>query len=116
MMSTKEKYSFYVEQSALDLRDRPRKFLEAFAAVLEHSNYGLALDTYSRIGSKCNRCSVTCQLYQSTHDKTDIPCHRSQLLIKVYRRYFTKGGLFKARLYDDFYLTDAYLDKMGEAF
>jgi hypothetical protein len=35
-MNGKEKYSYYVEQSALELTDRPRRFLEDFAGVLEH--------------------------------------------------------------------------------
>ena len=32
------KYSFYVEDKTLDVTDRPRRFLEAFAAVLELSS------------------------------------------------------------------------------
>ncbi|MGW8180864.1 MAG: 4Fe-4S dicluster domain-containing protein, partial [bacterium] len=117
MMSTKEKYSFYVEQSALDLADRPRKFLEAFAAVLEHSNYALPMEVYSRLSTKCSRCAAACQLYQATEDPEDIPCHRSELLLKIFRRYFTRGGAFKARLSGGgLTLTDQYLDTMAESF
>jgi Fe-S oxidoreductase len=116
-MSTKEKYSYYVEQSALDLTERPRKFLEAFAAVLEHSNYGLPIEVYSRLSTKCSRCAAACQLYQATGDLEDIPCHRSELLLKVYRRYFTKAGGLKARLLGGgFTLTDEYLDQMAESY
>lgn len=115
-MSTNKKYSYYVEQSALDLKERPRKFLEAFAAILEHSNYGLPLEVYSRLSTKCSRCAAACQLYQATEDPDDIPCHRSELLLKVFRRYFTKGGALKARLLGSgFTLTDEYLDTMAES-
>ncbi|MFC1529358.1 (Fe-S)-binding protein [Gemmatimonadota bacterium] len=114
--STRDKYSYYVEQKALDVTDRPRKFLEAFAAVLEHSNYGVALETYSRLSAKCGRCASTCQLYEDTQEERDIPCHRSELLIRVYRRYFTQFGILKARLSRAFILTDAYLDMMADEY
>jgi len=116
-MSTRDKYSYYVEQSALDLTERPRRFLEAFAAVLEHSNYGLPLEVYSRLSTKCSRCAAACQLYETTEDPEDIPCHRSELLLQVFRRYFTKSGVLKARLVGGgFTLTDEYLDKMAESY
>ena len=116
MTTPREKYSYYVEEKALEVTDRPRKFLEAFAAVLENSSYGLALDVYTRLSTKCSRCAASCQLYQSTGEEQDIPCHRSELLFKVYRRYFTPAGNLKARLFGGFTLTDAYLDEMAEAF
>ena len=115
-MPTRSKYNYYIEQKALDVRDRPRKFLEAFAAVLKHGNYGLALDTYARLSTKCARCDSSCQLYETTHDPHDIPCHRSELLLRVYRRYFTHSGLLKARLFGGFALTDEYLDEMADAY
>jgi Fe-S oxidoreductase len=116
MTDTRTKYSFYVEQSALEVRDRPRKFLEAFAAVLEHSSYGLALDVFSRVSAKCKLCAASCQLYQATGEDRDIPCHRSELLLRVYRRYFTRSGALRARLTNGFILTDEYIDEMAEAF
>ncbi len=36
------KYAYYVEP--IKLEERPRRFLEAFAAILNHSNYGPVLD------------------------------------------------------------------------
>jgi Fe-S oxidoreductase len=111
-----KKYSFQVEPKALETTDRPRKFLEAFAAVLKYGNYGLALDTYATLSAKCGRCVSTCQLYETTHDPQDIPCHRSELLLRIYRRYFTQSGVVKARLFGGFTLTDDYLDEMAEAF
>jgi len=116
MSDSKTRYSFYVEQKALEVADRPRRFLEAFAAVLEHSSYNLPLDVYSRTQARCGRCAADCQLYQSTGEDRDIPCHRSELLLRVYRRYFTRGGALAARLNGGFTLTDAYLDEMAEAY
>ncbi|MFC1679071.1 (Fe-S)-binding protein [Elusimicrobiota bacterium] len=115
-MSRQSKYSYYVEPKALETGERPRRFLEAFAAVLRHGSYGLALDTYARLSAKCARCTSSCQLYETTRDPRDIPCRRSELLIRVYRRYFMQWGLIKARLFGGFTLTDAYLDEMAEEF
>ena len=114
-MGKKGKYSFYVEEKALQVTERPRKFLEAFAAVLQHSSYYLALEVYSRLSTKCSRCAVSCQLYQTTGNDQDIPCHRSELLLKIFRRYFTKSGTLKARMFGGFTLTDGYLDELAEA-
>jgi len=114
-MGNKGKHSFYVEEKALQVTERPRKFLEAFAAVLQHSSYYLALEFYSRLSTKCSRCAVSCQLYQTTGEDQDIPCHRSELLLKIFRRYFTKPGILKARMFGGSTLTDGYLDQLGEA-
>lgn len=116
MSDTRTKHSFYVEQRTLDATDRPRRFLEAFAAVLEHSSYHLPLEVYSRASARCGRCAAECQLYQSTGEDQDIPCHRSELLLKVYRRYFTRAGALAARATGGFTLTDEYIDQMGEAY
>ena len=45
------------------IKNRPRRFLEIFAEVLEHSNYGPALDHFSRLSARCNRCSSACPVY-----------------------------------------------------
>jgi len=111
---TSRKYSYYVEDRTREATDRPRRFLEAFAAVLEHSSYGVALDSFARLTAKCSRCATTCQLYEVTGEERDIPCSRSELLLRVYRRYFTRGGNFMARLGGDFELTDEYIDLMAE--
>ena len=116
MTTTRTKYSYYVEEKALELTERPRRFLEAFAAILEHGNYDMALDTYARMSTRCGRCAPACQLYEATGDPQDIPCHRSDLLLQVYRRYFMQSGALKARLFGGFTLTDEYLDQMAEAY
>jgi Fe-S oxidoreductase len=115
-VGARDKYSYYIEPKALEVTDRPRKFLEAFAAVLDASNYGLALDTYARVAAKCGRCAASCQLYETTRAARDIPCRRSDLLLRVYRRYFTPGGITRARLFGGFTLTDQYLDRMAEEY
>jgi Fe-S oxidoreductase len=115
-MNNPSKYSYYVEESALTADNRPRRFLEAFAAVLEHSNYALPLEVYSRLSTKCSRCAAACQLHQSTGEDRDIPCHRSELLLRIYRRYFTYAGIFQARFGRGFALTDDYLDQMAESY
>ncbi|MFH1530166.1 MAG: (Fe-S)-binding protein [Pseudomonadota bacterium] len=116
MSSARTKYSYYVEDKALEVTDRPQKFLEAFAAVLDHSSYGLPLEIYTRLSTKCSRCAAACQLYQTTGDVRDIPCNRSELLFRIFRRYFTRTGIVKARITGGFALTDAYIDEMAEAF
>ena len=115
-MNVQSKYSYYVEDSSQIEENRAGKFLEAFAAVLEHSNYALPLDVYARISTKCSRCAAACQLHQSTGEDRDIPCHRSELLLRIYRRYFTHAGILLARLGSGFTLTDDYLDEMAESF
>ena len=115
-MSNKSKYSYYVEESALIASDRPKRFLEAFAAVLDHSNYALPLEVYSRLSTKCSRCAAACQLHESTGEDRDIPCHRSELLFRIYRRYFTHAGILQARWGRGFVLTDDYLNEMAESF
>lgn len=114
-----------VEKQKLDVRyyvedynvvDRPRRFLEAFAAILKHSNYQMALDHFIRMSAKCSRCATTCQVYQATGDPKDIPCYRSELLMGVYRRYFTMGGVLRSHIGDDDYLTDDKIMEMAESF
>jgi Fe-S oxidoreductase len=96
--------------------ERPRRFLLAFAAILKHTNYRVALDHYVRVSAKCSRCSVKCQVYMATGDERDVPCHRSELLLSVYRRHFTISGVLRARVLGDAGLTDDKIQQMAEAF
>jgi Fe-S oxidoreductase len=105
---------YHVED--FDTENRPRRFLEAFAAILKHSNYKMALDHFIRMTAKCSRCATTCQIYQATGDSKDIPCYRSELLLSVYRRHFTLGGMLKGRLLGGGYLTDEKVQEMAESF
>lgn len=99
-----------------ETEDRPRRFLESFAAILKHTNYGLALDHYARVSAKCARCATQCQVYAATGDDCDIPCHRSELLLRTYRRHFTMSGILRGRVLGDPGLTDDHVQEMAEAF
>ena len=112
----KQKLNVRYHIEDFDINDRPHRFLEAFAAILKHSNYKMALDHFIRMSAKCSRCATTCQIYQATGDLKDIPCYRSELLLSVYRRHFTIGGLLKGRLLGSGYLTDEKLQEMAESF
>jgi Fe-S oxidoreductase len=105
---------YHVED--FDVRDRPKRFLEAFAAVLKHSNYRLALDHYARISTKCARCTVRCQIHDATGDDRDIPCRRSDLLLSVFRRHFTMAGILRGRILGDPGLTDELVAEMADTF
>ena len=105
---------YHVED--FDVKDRPRRFLEAFAAILKHSNYRLAMDHYIRVSAKCSRCSVQCQVYMATGDPKDIPCYRSELLLSVYRRHFTISGILRGRILGDPGLTDEKIQEMAKSF
>jgi Fe-S oxidoreductase len=105
---------YHVED--LDPRERPRRFLEAFATILKHTNYRLALDHYIRVSAKCARCSVKCQVFMATGDEHDIPCARSERLLSVYRRHFTVSGVLRGRLLNDPGLSDEDIEAMAEAF
>ena len=106
---------YYLEQG-VTVEDRPRKFLDAMAAILKHTNYRLALDHYIRTSAKCARCATTCQVYQASGNLDDIPCKRSELLLSVYRRHFTVGGMLRGRLTGDLGLTDQNVQEMAESF
>jgi Fe-S oxidoreductase len=105
---------YHVEN--FDVENRPRRFLEAFAAILKHTNYRLALEQYCRVSAKCARCSVACQVYDATGDPRDIPCYRSELLLSVYRRHFTMSGMLRARILGDPGLTDAKVQEIADSY
>ena len=105
---------YHVED--FQVEDRPRRFLEAFAAILKHTNYRVALDHYIRISAKCARCSVACQVYEATGDAQDAPCYRSELLLSVYRRHFTMSGVLRGRLLGDPGLTDEKVQEMAATY
>ena len=105
---------YYIEE--LDTSELPRRFLEAFAAILSHSNYAPVLGAAAQMKAHCGRCADTCPVYQVSGDKADIPCERSEMLLRIYRRYFTLSGALKARFGGGFVLTDDYIEKMADAY
>ncbi len=115
-VTEKQKLNVRYHVEDFDVNDRPQRFLEAFAAILKHSNYRMALDHYSRVAARCSRCATTCQIFQATGNAEDIPCHRSELLLDIYRRHFTLGGMLKGRISGSGYLTDEKIQEMAEAY
>ena len=85
-----KRYPYYIENAVTE--NRLERFLEAFAAVLKHSDYQPLLDSYCTSNAKCNRCAVACPIFMVTGDPRDIPCYRTNLLLDIYKRYFTIGG------------------------
>jgi Fe-S oxidoreductase len=110
----KKRYPYYIENPIEE--NRVEKFLEAFAAILKYSDYKALLDSYCNSSAKCNRCAVTCPIFQVTHDPRDIPCYRTNLLLDTYKRYFTIGGWFKSRFATTFELTEDIIDEMLDLF
>jgi Fe-S oxidoreductase len=106
--------SYYLED--VDTRELPRRFLEAFAAILAHSSYAPLLDAASRVSLRCSRCAVSCPVYETSGEPRDIPCRRSSLLLDVYRRYFTLRGNLSARLGRSYVLTEESINRMAEEF
>jgi len=107
-------YPYYIEGPVTEMR--VERFLEAFAAVLHFSDYKALLDSYCTSSAKCNRCAVTCPVFIATGDPRDIPCYRTNLLLDVYKRYFTIGGWMKSRFGNGFELTDDVIDDMLDVF
>ncbi len=111
----KKKYFYNVENPPVE--NKAEKFLEAFAAVIKHTDYKPLLDSYSSTHTKCNRCAVACPVYLTTQDPRDIPCYKTNILLDIYKRYFTIGGWFESRFsMDKFELTDEIVEEMAELF
>ncbi|MBU0755183.1 MAG: (Fe-S)-binding protein, partial [Planctomycetes bacterium] len=107
-------FPFFMENPSYD--NRVERFLEAFAAVIHFTDYKALLESYCTSSAKCNRCAVTCPVFIATGDSRDIPCYRTNLLLDVYKRYFTIGGWMKSRFTNDFELTEAVIDDMLDVF
>ena len=71
-------YPYYIENPVTE--NRVAQFIEAFAAVLNYTDYKPLLDSYCITNTKCNRCAVACPIYVTTLDKRDIPCYKTNLL------------------------------------
>jgi len=110
-----ERLSYIIEKDRV-AGDLPRRFLEAFAAVLQHTNYRQVIDNYARIPARCSNCACACQIYQQTKAPEDVPCHRSSLLLDVYRRHFTLRGIVEGHLKGAPLLTDESILEMAETY
>lgn len=99
-----------------EVPERARRFLEAFAAILKHSNYAFTLDHFAGMGTECGRCTAYCHVYQASGRLGDAPCYRSELLLRTYRRHFSASGWLQARLMGSAPLSDAEVDEMAREF
>lgn len=110
----KHKYPYYIPEPLEGNLVEP--FLKAFAAVLQFTDYKPLLDSYCTTSAKCNRCAVACPVFLASGDPRDIPCYRTNILLDIYKRYFTIDGWFKSRFTNGFELTDDLIDEMGDIF
>jgi len=101
---------------ARDVPNRVERFLQAFEAILRHTNYRALLDLYARSRVKCTRCADVCHVYHVTRDPRDVPCYRSDLLLGVYQRYFTIGGWVSGLFSGEGHLTESDIDEMMDSF
>ena len=108
-------YSYHMEPVG-DTGNRAEKFLKAFVAILQNSNYRFIVELFATTSAKCGRCTASCQVYQASDELRDIPCHRTHLLLDVYRQYFTPGGQFRSRMLSGESLSEAKIDEMAECF
>lgn len=104
---------YYVEDSG---PHRVERFLQAFESILRHTNYRALLDLYAIAHTKCGRCASTCQVYQASKDPKDIPCYRTNQLLKVYKRYFTFRGWLYGLGSGNGHLQESDIDAMMNAF
>jgi Fe-S oxidoreductase len=108
-------YPYFIENPVKE--NRVERFLEVFAAVLSYTDYKPLLDSYCITNTKCNRCAVACPIFVTTKDPRDIPCYKTNLLLDIYKRYFTLGGWFKSRFpFKAFELTEEIIDEMLDLF
>jgi Fe-S oxidoreductase len=110
----KNRYPYFVDNPCTG--DRVSRFLEAFAAVLEFTDYRSLLDSYCTSNTKCNRCAVTCPVFITTGEPRDIPCYRTNLLLDIYKRYFTISGWLSTRIGNSFQLTEDIIDELADLF
>ncbi len=56
-----------------------------------------------------------CPVHEATGDPRDIPCYRSQLILDIYKKYFTVGGWFKTRVMGEGHITNDDIDELAES-
>jgi Fe-S oxidoreductase len=113
----RQPYFYHLESAALSqLDNRAEKFLAALAAILSHSNYRFLIELYARTSAKCGRCASSCQVYQASNDPFDVPCYRTNLLLDVYKQYFSGNGRWFGLLTPENTLSNEKIDEMAEFF
>ncbi|MDD1712153.1 MAG: hypothetical protein LUQ69_03180, partial [Methanoregulaceae archaeon] len=112
---TDPKYSYRSEKT-LPREERVAHFLETLREVLSSKIYDLPLEMYLGTCARCNNCAEQCQIYQATGDVRDLPAWRSDLLRRVYKKYYTRSGKLLGRLVGAKVLTEEDIDDMVDAF
>jgi Fe-S oxidoreductase len=115
--SSRQPYFYHLELASIpELDNRAEKFLAAFAAIMENSNYRFLIELYAKTSAKCGRCAASCQVYQASSDPHDVPCYRTNLLLDVYKQYFSGNGGWLGLSRPENSLSNEKIDQMAEAF
>ncbi|MFL7867519.1 MAG: (Fe-S)-binding protein [Anaerolineales bacterium] len=115
--SSRQPYFYHLESASIsELDKRAEKFLAAFAAILENSNYRFLIELYAKTSAKCGRCATSCQVYQASNDPHDVPCYRTNLLLDVYKQYFSGNGHWFGLAKPENSLSNEKIDEMAEFF
>jgi len=96
--------------------DRVAKFLAALARASKDPLFKLPLDLALNTCARCNNCAEWCPIYKASGNLEYLPARRSDLLRRIYKRYFTLWGRLLGPLAGAEDLTEERLDQMAESF
>ncbi len=105
---SKEKDTRAIGLPASRVPDWKEKAIARFGELLERNK---ALRVYMDICVRCGACTDKCQFFLGTGDPQNFPVARAELMRKVYRRYFTRGGQLFGALNDSADLDEEMLEK-----
>ncbi len=115
--ASSQPYFYHLESSTLPgLDKRAERFLAAFEAILRDSNYRFLVELYAKTSAKCGRCASSCQVFQVTNDPHDVPCYRTNLLLDVYKQYFSDDRNWLGWAAPKDTLSNEKIDEMAEFF
>ncbi|MDQ5988032.1 MAG: hypothetical protein CSYNP_03785 [Syntrophus sp. SKADARSKE-3] len=106
----------YRSEAPLPREERAARLVSAFAELLRADPYAQPLELYLDTCAKCSNCAEQCQVYQTTGDVRDLPAWRSDLLRRIYRKYFTPSGKILGGLVGAKEATAEDIDAMVEGF
>lgn len=109
------KYPFRSE-APIPRQERVARLLAVLKGAVETEIYDLPLDLYLGTCAKCNNCAEQCQVYQASGEVRDLPAWRSDLLRRIYRKYFTTSGKLFGRLVGAKEASAEDIDAMVDAF
>ncbi|UCB42167.1 MAG: (Fe-S)-binding protein [Dehalococcoidales bacterium] len=85
--------------------------LKTITGVLEQG-MNRQLLYYLDVCTRCSICKDACHQYVSTGDVLFLPAYRAELIRRVYKKYFTRSGLFLPSLYEARESDDRLLDEL----